>query len=63
MNLSSAKIRAYARTMDAGMRTIEEVEEDYRVAVYIELIARYNWAIEDVDARYIEAVKAELGYK
>lgn len=63
MNLSSAKIRAYARTMSAGLRTIDEVEEDYRVAVYIEMIASYNYTLEQVDTRYIEAVKQELGFK
>ena len=59
--LSSARIRAYARTMDAGMRTIDEVDEGYRVAVYVELIARYDWTLEEVDARYIDQVKNELG--
>ena len=59
--LSSARIRAYARTMDAGMRTIDEVDEDYRVAVYIELVARYDWTLEEVDERYIDQVKKELG--
>lgn len=59
--LSSARIRAYARTMDTGLRTIEEVQEDYRVAVYVELIARYDWTLEEVDARYIDQVKKELG--
>lgn len=59
--LSNARIRAYARTMDAGMRTIDEVDEAYRVAVYVELIARYDWTLEEVDARYIDQVKKELG--
>lgn len=59
--LSNARILAYARTMDAGLRTIEEVQEDYRVAVYVELIARYDWTLEEVDARYIGQVKKELG--
>ena len=57
--LSSARIRAYARTMDAGMRTINEVDEDYRVAVYVELIARYDWTLKEVDAPYIDQVKKE----
>ncbi len=61
MKLSSAKIRAYARTISAGLRTIYEVEESYRVAVYIELIATCNWTLEDVEAKYLEAVKSELG--
>ena len=59
--LSNARILAYARTMDAGLRTIKEVQEDYRVAVYVELIARYDWTLEEVDARYIDQVKKELG--
>lgn len=59
--LSNAKIRAYARTMDAGMRVIDEVDEEYRVAVYIEVIARYDWKLEDVDERYLKDVKRELG--
>lgn len=61
--LSKSRILAYARTMDAGLRTIEEVDEDYRVAVYLELIARYKWDVTDVDIRYIEQVKSELGMK
>lgn len=61
--LSNARIRAYARIMDAGMRTIDEVDEEYRVPVYLELIARYKWDIEEVDVRYQEAVKKELGMK
>lgn len=59
--LSSARIKAYARLLDAGFRTIDEVDEPYRVAVYVELIARYDFNIEDVDPRYIEQVKQELG--
>lgn len=58
--LSTARIRAYARTIDAEMRTIDEVDENYRVAVFIELIARYNLKIEAIDERYSEAVKKEL---
>ena len=61
MKLNTSRIRAYARTMDAGMRTIEEVQEEYRVPVYIELIATYDWNLEMVDERYVEAVKKELG--
>ena len=60
MKLNTSRIRAYARTMDVGMRTIEEVQEEYRVPVYIELIATYDWNLEMVDERYVEAVKKEL---
>ena len=60
MKLNTSRIRAYARTMDAGMRTIEEVQEEYRVSVYIELIATYDWNLEMVDERYVESVKKEL---
>ena len=63
MKLSAAKIRAYARTMDAGLRTIDEVEESYRIEVYIELIARYGWTLNQVDERYVEQVKIELGIR
>lgn len=67
--VSKAQVRAYARLIDAGMRTIDEVEQgktlekEYRVAVYLELIAdtRYKWTIEQVDPRYVELVKTELG--
>lgn len=61
MKLSNARVRAYARIMQAGARTINEVQEEYRVAVYIELIATYDWTLEMVDERYIEVVKSELG--
>lgn len=61
--LLSAKVRAYARTMDAGLRMIDEVDEAYRVAVYLELIASYDWELGEVDRRYQEQVKAELGLK
>ena len=63
MKLSSTKIRAYARLVNAGLRTIDEVQESYRIVVYIELIAEYDWTIEQVDERYIEQVKSELGIK
>lgn len=60
---SNARIRAYARTIDVGMRKIDEVDEENKVAVYVELITRYDWKIEDVDLKYIGAVKTELGIK
>lgn len=63
MKLSTTKIRAYARTVSAGVRTMDEVEEDYKVAVYIELMARYNWTLDDVEEKYLDAVKLELGMK
>lgn len=59
--ISATKIRAYARTMIAGLRTIKEVEIDYRIAVYVELIASANWTIDMVEVDYLEAVKKELG--
>ena len=44
-----------------GTRTIEEGPVDYRIPVYIELIASYNWTLDQVDANYLEQVKLELG--
>ena len=59
--INHTRLRAYAKTMQSGMRTINEVPEEYRVAVYIELIASYGWTIDMVDERYKEQVKEELG--
>ena len=59
--INNTRLRAYAKTMQSGMRTINEVPEEYRVAVYIELIASYGWTIDMVDERYKEQVKEELG--
>lgn len=59
--INKTRLRAYAKTMQNGTRTIDEVPEAYRIAVYIELIASYSWTLEMVDANYIEVVKSELG--
>ena len=58
--INHTRLRAYAKTMQSGMRTINEVPEEYRVLVYIELIASYGWNIEMVDKRYVEKVKQEI---
>lgn len=59
--INKTRLRAYAKTMQNGTRTIQEVPEEYRVAVYVELMASANWTIEMVDMDYVEAVKRELG--
>ena len=59
--INKTRLRAYARTMQNGTRTIQEVPEEYRIAVYVELMASSNWTIEMVDVDYVEAVKRELG--
>lgn len=59
--INRTRLRAYVRLVSNVVRTIDEVLEDYRVQVYLELIADYGWTIEMVDARYAEAVKKELG--
>lgn len=59
--INKTRLRAYAKTIQNGTRTIDEVPEEYRVPVYIELIAGYNWTIDMVDERYKEEVKQELG--
>ena len=60
MSLSLSNIKAYARLLDAGMRTIDQVNEEYRVPVYIELITNYKWTMEQVDPRYKEEVMKEF---
>lgn len=59
--INKTRLRAYAKTMQNGTRTIQEVPEEYRIAVYVELIASANWTIDMVEVDYLEAVKKELG--
>ena len=59
--INKTRLRAYAKTMQNGTRTIEEVPAEYRIPVYIELIASYNWPLDRVDPNYLEQVKLELG--
>nr|WP_302599701.1 CD1375 family protein [uncultured Cellulosilyticum sp.] len=59
--INKTRLRAYARTIQNGTRTIEEVPEEYGVPVYVELMASFNWTIDMVDENYVEAVKRELG--
>lgn len=61
MKLNTSRIRAYARTINAGMRGIEEVQEEYKLPVYIELLATYDWTLDMIDKTYLEQVKTELG--
>lgn len=58
--LNKARVRAYARLLETGMRSIDEIDKAYRVAIYVELIAAGKIDIEDVDARYIEDVRIEM---
>ena len=59
--INKTRLRAYAKTMQNGTRTIEEVPMEYRIPVYIELIASYNWTLDQVEPNYLEQVKLELG--
>lgn len=59
--INKTRLRAYTKTMENGLRTIDEIPEAYRVPVYLELIADYNWTLEMVNERYVDAVKKELG--
>ena len=61
--INKTRLRAYAKTIANGTRTIDEVPIEYRVLVYIELIASYNWTLEMVDERYEEEVEKELSSK
>ena len=58
--INKTRVRAYAKTIENGIRTIDEIPEEYRVPVYIELINSHNWNIEMVDERYVELVNNEL---
>lgn len=58
----SAATRANARLLSAGRKTIDEVTpESTRVDTYVYAIGTYEYQLQDVDIRYIEAVKKELG--
>lgn len=59
--INKTRLRAYTKTMANGVREIDEIPEEYRVPVYLELIADYNWTLDMVDERYVDAVKKELG--
>lgn len=59
--INKTRLRAYSKTMANGVREIDEIPELYRVPVYIELIASYEWTLDMVDERYKEEVKKELG--
>lgn len=61
--INGTRVRAYAKLLDGGVRTIDEIQEDYRVAVYVECIAVYEWTVEGVDIRYREAVEQVVGTK
>lgn len=59
-----ARTRANARLLSAGRKTIDEVTpEESRVDCYVYAIATYDYKLEEVDARYMEGVKTELGIK
>lgn len=60
MVLDKAVLRASARLFEYGVRTIDEIDEEYRVAVYLEMIAKKKFTINDVDPRYKDAVQQEL---
>ncbi len=59
-NLNKTRVRAYAKLLEAEMRTIDEIEQDYRVSVYVELIAQGKITLEEVDSRYIDEVKGAI---
>lgn len=59
--VNGTRVRAYARLLDGGIRTIDEVQEEYRVPVCVECIAEHNWTTEKVDLRYREEVEKIVG--
>lgn len=59
-NLNQTRVRAYAKLLEAGMRAIDEIEQDYRVSVYVELIAQGKITLEEVDSRYMDEVKGVI---
>lgn len=61
--INKTRLRAYAKTVQSEQRTIDEVPIEYRVPVYIELIASYNWTLEMVDEKYKEEVEKQLSSK
>lgn len=59
--INKTRLRAYTKTIQNGIRTINEIPKSYRIPIYIELMTSYNWTIDMVDERYKEEVKQELG--
>ena len=58
------RVRANARLLSTGRVTIDEVNpEESRVSVYVYAIGFYDYPLADVDTRYLEQVKTELGIK
>lgn len=59
-----ARTRANARLLSTGRKTIDEcTPEETRVDVYVFAIGTYDYPLDQVDARYIDGVKVELGIK
>ena len=62
--VADARTRANARLLSVGRKTIDEVTpEESRVDCYVYAIATYDYKLEDVDVRYMEGVRTELGIK
>lgn len=64
MKTYSPVVKCNARLLSAGRKTIDEVTpEESRVDCYVYAIATYDYKLEDVDSRYMDSVRTELGIK
>lgn len=52
----SIQVRANARLLSAGRKTIEDIHEEDRVKVYVYAILHYEYSIDNVQEKYKEAV-------
>lgn len=59
--INKTRVRAYAILVRDNVRTIDEVPEEYRIPVYLELLASHRWSLEMVDIRYMKSIQDELG--
>lgn len=55
------QVRANARLVDAGRKTVLDCPELQQVEICIVLIADYNWLLEDIPETLKEEVSKELG--
>lgn len=50
--INRIRVKAYAKAMQNKKRNIEQIPEEYRAAVYSELISSCDWKIEMIDKQY-----------
>ena len=55
------QVRANARLVDAGRKTIEQCPVTQQTQICVVLVVDHNWGLEQIPQQFVEAVKKELG--